>query len=251
MDAGAFAGREAPYDLVKTMRASVLVLGPLVASLRPGAGEPARRVRHRCAAHRPAPARGLEAMGAEVRLEHGYVDVRARACGAARIVLDIPTVTGTENLMMAASLADGTTVIENAAREPEVEDLAECLSVHGRAHPREPVRRWWRSTGVEALRPYDHTADPGPHRDRNLPRRRRPVRRGRAAGRRRGSTTSTPWWRSFGRRARRWWTWGGRGPRRGRRAPARSVDVRTSPYPGFPTDMQAQFMALMASGRGN
>ncbi|HSF20499.1 MAG TPA: UDP-N-acetylglucosamine 1-carboxyvinyltransferase, partial [Burkholderiales bacterium] len=120
----------APYELVKTMRASVLVLGPLTARC----GEARVSLPGGCAIGlRPVDQhlKGLEAMGAEVAIEHGYISVRARALLGARICMDLVTVTGTENLMMAATLARGTTVIENAAREPEVVDLAQCLNAMG------------------------------------------------------------------------------------------------------------------------
>src|SRR5262249_55869007 len=121
---------EAPYDLVKTMRASVLVLGPLVArfgrarvSMPGGCAIGARPIDQHL--------KGLQAMGAKVTLDHGYVDVEAKRLKGATIVLDVPTVTGCENLMMAAALARGRTVIENAAREPEVEELALVLNKMG------------------------------------------------------------------------------------------------------------------------
>ncbi|HRC60235.1 MAG TPA: UDP-N-acetylglucosamine 1-carboxyvinyltransferase, partial [Candidatus Propionivibrio aalborgensis] len=116
----------APYDMVKTMRASILVLGPLLArcgeakvSLPGGCAIGARPVDQHI--------KGLQAMGAEIHVENGYVLAKARRLKGARIVTDMVTVTGTENLMMAAVLAEGETVIENAAREPEVLDLANCL----------------------------------------------------------------------------------------------------------------------------
>ena len=121
---------EAPYELVKTMRASVLVLGPLVArygrarvSMPGGCAIGARPIDQHL--------KGLEAMGAKVTLDHGYVDVEAKRLRGATIVLDMPTVTGCENIMMAAALAKGRTVIENAAREPEVEELALVLNKMG------------------------------------------------------------------------------------------------------------------------
>ena len=121
---------EAPYELVKTMRASVLVLGPLVArygrarvSLPGGCAIGARPIDQHL--------KGLQAMGAKVTLEHGYVDVEAKRLRGATIVLDMPTVTGCENLIMAAALAKGRTVLENAAREPEVEELALVLNKMG------------------------------------------------------------------------------------------------------------------------
>ncbi|TAH46335.1 MAG: UDP-N-acetylglucosamine 1-carboxyvinyltransferase, partial [Betaproteobacteria bacterium] len=120
----------APYDMVKTMRASILVLGPLVGrcgeakvSLPGGCAIGARPVDQHI--------KGLQAMGAEVRVEHGYVHAAVPRLKGARLFTDMVTVTGTENLMMAACLADGETVIENAAREPEVVDLANCLVAMG------------------------------------------------------------------------------------------------------------------------
>ncbi len=247
VDAGDVQGREAPYDLVKTMRASVLVLGPLVGrfgrarvSLPGGCAIGARPI--------DLHLRGLEALGARVRLEHGYVDVEAERLRGGRVVLDIPTVTGTENLMMAASLAEGTTVIENAAREPEVVDLAECLRSMG-ARIRGAGSAVVEVEGVEELRPYDH--QPIPDRietgtflvaaalcggDVRL-----------EAARLDHLDALVEKLREAGAEVE---DLGAGGARVRGRPPARSVDVRTSPYPGFPTDMQAQFMALMARGRG-
>ena len=124
----------APYELVKTMRASILVLGPLVArygradvSLPGGCAIGARPVNIHVA--------GLQAMGADIHIENGYIRARAERLHGAHLVLDTVTVTGTENLMMAAALAEGETVIENAAREPEVVDLANFLIAMGAKHP--------------------------------------------------------------------------------------------------------------------
>src|SRR3989304_282743 len=121
---------EAPYELVKTMRASVLVLGPLLArcgqarvSLPGGCAIGARPVDQHV--------KGLQAMGAEISVEHGYMNATAKRLRGARIAMDMVTVTGTENLMMAATLAEGDTVLENSAREPEVVDLANCLKAMG------------------------------------------------------------------------------------------------------------------------
>src|SRR5580765_8115711 len=120
----------ASYELVKTMRASILVLGPLLArcgeakvSLPGGCAIGARPVDQHI--------KGLQAMGAEIDIDHGYILASAKRLRGARIVMDVVTVTGTENLMMAAVLAEGTTVLENAAREPEVVDLAACLQAMG------------------------------------------------------------------------------------------------------------------------
>ena len=126
VDAGSVTRREAPYELVKTMRASILVLGPLVArfgeanvSLPGGCAIGARPVNLHVA--------GLQAMGADVLVEEGFIKARADRLKGTNIVFDTVTVTGTENLLMAATLADGETVLENAAREPEVTDLAQFL----------------------------------------------------------------------------------------------------------------------------
>src|SRR5699024_2784914 len=129
-DASTITRCVAPYDLVKTMRASILVLGPLLAKH----GEAEVSLPGGCAiGARPVDIhlRGLEAMGAEIRVEAGYIRARAGRLKGARITMDTVTVTGTENLMMAATLAEGETILENAAREPEVVDLAKCLQAMG------------------------------------------------------------------------------------------------------------------------
>src|SRR6056297_1685108 len=130
LDTCGVAHQEAPYDLVKTMRASVLVLGPLLGrfgkarvSLPGGCAIGARPVDQHL--------RGLTALGADVRVEAGYIVAEAKALKGAHIVLDTATVTGTENIMMAAVMAEGVTRIENAAQEPEVVDLADCLRTMG------------------------------------------------------------------------------------------------------------------------
>ena len=130
LDASGLNNAVAPYEMVKTMRASILVLGPLVAR----AGEARVSLPGGCAiGARPVDQhiKGLTAMGAEIAVEHGYVHARAARLKGARLFTDMVTVTGTENLMMAACLAQGETVIENAAREPEVMDLANCLNAMG------------------------------------------------------------------------------------------------------------------------
>lgn len=126
LDASRVDNLVAPYELVKTMRASILVLGPLLARF----GEAKVSLPGGCAiGARPVDQhiKGLQAMGAEISIEHGFIEARAKRLKGARIVTDMITVTGTENLLMAATLADGETVIENAAREPEVSDLAHLL----------------------------------------------------------------------------------------------------------------------------
>jgi UDP-N-acetylglucosamine 1-carboxyvinyltransferase len=130
LDAAAIERPEAPYDLVKTMRASILVLGPLLARL----GRARVSLPGGCAiGSRPVDQhiKGLQAMGADIVVEHGYIEARAERLRGARIRTDMITVTGTENLLMAAALAEGETVLENAAREPEVSDLAELLIAMG------------------------------------------------------------------------------------------------------------------------
>src|SRR5574338_762066 len=149
---------EAPYELVKTMRASVLVLGPLVARY----GRARVSMPGGCAiGTRPIDQhlKGLEAMGAKVSLSHGYVDVECKRLRGATIVLDMPTVTGCENLIMAAALAQGRTVIENAAREPEVEELGLVLNkmgakVVGAGTPIITIE------GVDELQPIEHAIMP-------------------------------------------------------------------------------------------
>ena len=177
LDAAPIDTPEAPYELVKTMRASILVLGPLLARF----GEARVSLPGGCAiGSRPVDQhiKGLQAMGAEIAIEHGYIVApQAERLRGARIVIDMVTVTGTENLMMAATLAEGETVLENAAREPEVVDLAEMLIAMGaqiegarhRPHPH-PGRRA-RCTARA------HRGHARPHRDRHLPVRGRGRRR--------------------------------------------------------------------------
>ena len=237
----------APYDLVKTMRASILVLGPLVArhghadvSLPGGCAIGARPVNLHV--------EGLRALGAEIEIEGGYIRARADRLKGARIVLDTVTVTGTENLMMAACLAQGRTVIENAAREPEVVDLAHFLSAMG-ARISGAGTDTLVIDGVERLHgcAYDVLPDRieagtylvagaitgGRVRARNA----RPehldavLSKLRDAG---ATVTVGEDWIEV--------DMGGRRPV--------AVDIRTAPHPGFPTDMQAQFAALNAVAEG-
>ncbi|MGB7306460.1 MAG: UDP-N-acetylglucosamine 1-carboxyvinyltransferase [Burkholderiaceae bacterium] len=246
IDAGPVNSPEAPYELVKTMRASILVLGPLLARF----GHARVSLPGGCAiGQRPVDQhiKGLRAMGAEVEISHGYIEARATRLKGARIMTDMVTVTGTENLMMAATLADGETVIENAAREPEVIDLANALismgaKIHGVGSNRLVIH------GVEKLHECHHAVSP----DR--------IEAGSflcAGAATRGSVTVThvmprmmdatveklreagaeletgPDWIKL--------TMAGR---------PRSVGVRTAPYPAFATDMQAQFMALDCVAQG-
>jgi UDP-N-acetylglucosamine 1-carboxyvinyltransferase len=241
----------APYDLVKTMRASVLVLGALLArggrarvSLPGGCAIGLRPVDQHV--------KGLQAMGAAITIEHGYMNAAARSpdrgLHGARIVMDMVTVTGTENLLMAATLAEGTTLIENAAREPEVVDLARCLVAMG-ARIEGAGSDVIRVQGVRSLRGAEHTVMPdrietgtylaaaaatggrirlhgaAPETlDATLEK----LREAGARIRINGSTVELE---------------GGGRPR--------AVSVRTAPYPGFATDMQAQFMALAAIAQGS
>ena len=249
VDAGGVTECFAPYDMVKTMRASILVLGPLLArfgkadvSLPGGCAIGARPVNIHVA--------GLQAMGADIRIENGYIKARAERLKGVRLVLDTVTVTGTENLMMAATLADGETVIENAAREPEVVDLANFLiamgaKIQGAGTDRIVIQ------GVKSLHGCEYTVLPDrieagtylvagaitggivrvknacpSHLDAVL-------LKLQAAGATVGQGDD---WIEVDMRGRR---------------PV-AVDVRTAPYPAFPTDMQAQFAALncVADGVG-
>ena len=246
IDTGKLARDEAPYDLVKTMRASVLVLGPLVARL----GKARVSLPGGCAiGARPINLHlmGLEKMGAEVEIEHGYVVAKAKRLKGAHIYLDMPTVTGTENLMMAAALAKGTTLIENAACEPEVTDLADCLNSMG-ANVRGAGTDTIRIEGVDELGPARYPVMPdrietGTYlvaaaitggdvtvRDCRPEHSTALLRKLKESGL--TIETGEDWIKL----------------RTGRRP--RAVDVKTLPFPGFPTDMQAQFMALMCVADG-
>jgi len=247
IDTAAVRSEEAPYDLVRTMRASVLVLGPLLArfgharvSLPGGCAIGARPINLHL--------KGLEAMGARIHLDHGYVEARATRLQGARIHFDTPTVGGTENLMMAAALASGTTVLENAAREPEIVDLAEVLVKMG-ARIEGAGTATVTIDGQEQLRPFSHSIMP----DR--------IEAGTfmiAAAMTRGDVVLhkvvqehlEPLIGKL-REAGVEITEVAEGLRvRGARK-IQSVDIKTQPHPGFPTDMQAQFMALMALGNGS
>ncbi len=246
LDSARVANPEAPYDLVRTMRASVLVLGPLLArfgrarvSLPGGCAIGARPVNLHIM--------GLEKMGARIAIEHGYVTAEAKRLTGAQIYFDIVTVTGTENLMMAAVLAEGETVLENAAREPEVVDLANALIGMG-ARIEGAGTDVIRIRGVDRLRPLDHrvlpdrieagtfvlaaaitggavtirSCDPG-HLDAVLA---KVTEAGAEIATGEGSISV----RGDGE--------------------IRPADIKTLPYPGFPTDMQAQFMSLMTLANG-
>jgi UDP-N-acetylglucosamine 1-carboxyvinyltransferase len=236
----------APYEMVKTMRASILVLGPLLArcgharvSLPGGCAIGLRPVDQHV--------KGLEAMGAEIRVEQGFIDARAKRLRGVRHVMDLVTVTGTENLMMAACLAEGTTVLENAAREPEVVDLANCLTAMG-ARIRGAGTDVIAIEGVARLGGAGHRIMPDrietgtflvaaaatggsvTLRDTDASLLEAVIEKLREAG-----ATVAAGERSIGLEMR------------GRPA---AVSLRTAPYPGFPTDMQAQLMALDAIAEG-
>jgi UDP-N-acetylglucosamine 1-carboxyvinyltransferase len=237
----------APYELVKTMRASILVLGPLLArfgradvSLPGGCAIGARPVNLHIA--------GLRAMGADITVENGYIRARANRLKGARVVMDMVTVTGTENLMMAAALAEGETLIENAAREPEIIDLAEFLNgmgakISGAGTDSISIE------GVERLQGTSHRVLPdrietGTFLVGAAMTGGRVVTRGTRADlldavlaklEEAGARIETgPDWIALDMQGRR----------------PRAVDVHTAPHPAFPTDMQAQFCALNSVAEG-
>jgi UDP-N-acetylglucosamine 1-carboxyvinyltransferase len=246
LDARMVAEPFAPYDLVKTMRASILTLGPLVARF----GEARVSLPGGCAiGERPVDLhiKGLTAMGADIAIESGYIHATARRLRGTRIFMDTVTVTGTENLMMAACLAEGTTVLENAAREPEVADLARCLVAMG-ARIRGEGTDVITIEGVDALFGAEHSVMP----DR--------IEAGTflaAAAATRGSVTLTgapvssldPVIEKL-REAGATIEAGNDHLRVEMRGRPRSVSLRTAPLPGFPTDMQAQFIALNTVAEG-
>jgi len=237
----------APYDLVKTMRASILVLGPLLArfgqadvSLPGGCAIGARPVNIHVA--------GLQAMGAEVSIENGYIRARAKRLRGVRLVLDTVTVTGTENLLMAATLAEGQTVLENAAREPEVVDLADFLNcigakIRGAGTDRIIIDGVPRLHGGQ-FRVLPDRIESGTYlvagaitRGKVRLKNTRPehldavLAKLEEAG---AALTTGSDWIEIDMRGRR----------------PKAVDLRTAPYPAFPTDMQAQFAALNTVAEG-
>jgi UDP-N-acetylglucosamine 1-carboxyvinyltransferase len=244
LDAGSLTTPEAPYDLVKTMRASILALGPLLARF----GEATVSLPGGCAiGSRPVDQhiRGLQAMGAQISVEHGYIIARAERLKGARITTDMVTVTGTENLLMAATLADGETVLENAAQEPEIPDLAEMLIAMGARIEGHGTSRI-RIQGVARLHGVQHRIIPDRIeagtflcsvaaaggdvllKDARAEHLDAVIDKLREAGVRieSGTAEGRGWIRvkSDGR--------------------LKAVSFRTSEYPAFPTDMQAQFMVL-------
>jgi len=237
---------EAPYELVKTMRASVVVLGPLVArygqakvSLPGGCAIGARPIDQHL--------KGLAAMGAHIEIEHGYVTAKARRLHGATIVFDMATVTGTENLMMAAALARGRTTLENSAREPEVEELGRVLNKMG-AKVQGAGTSLITIEGVDELQPVDHAVIP----DR--------IEAGTllvAAALTRGNVLVRDCQPEYLDAVLAKLTAAGAevvaeadGIRVRGRSEIKAADISTQPFPGFPTDMQAQFMVLMTRARG-
>lgn len=244
--AGSISDPVAPYDLVKTMRASVLVLGPLIARC----GEARVSMPGGCAIGlRPVDQhlKGLEAMGAGIAMEHGYMIARAGRLRGARICMDLVTVTGTENLMMAATLAEGTTVIENAAREPEVVDLADCLNAMG-AHVLGAGTDVITVEGVDRLHGATHTVMPDRIETGTF------LTAAAATGGSVRLTGARPGildavldkLREAGTHIETGEDWIALRTN----GALNAVNVRTAPYPAFPTDMQAQFMALNSVASG-
>jgi UDP-N-acetylglucosamine 1-carboxyvinyltransferase len=246
LDASDVTSPVAGYDLVKTMRASILTLGPLTARF----GEARVSLPGGCAiGERPVDLhiKGLTAMGAEIAIEAGYIHATAKRLKGARIFMDTVTVTGTENLMMAACLADGETVLENAAREPEVVDLAHCLIKMG-ARIRGQGTEVIVIEGVERLHGAEHAVMP----DR--------IEAGTflaAAAATRGSVTlmAAPVSALDAvfdklREAGAGIAVGESTVRLAMKSRPKAVSLRTAPHPGFPTDMQAQFIAMNTIAAG-
>ena len=238
---------EAPYDMVKTMRASILVLGPLVARF----GEARVSLPGGCAiGSRPVDLhiKGLQAMGAEIHIEHGYIHAQAKRLKGARIFFDLVSVTGTENLMMAATLADGVTVLENAAREPEVVDLAHCLIAMG-AKIEGAGSDTISITGVEKLHGASHRVMPDRIESGTF------LVAAAAAG---GDITLTDAradileniLEKLQEAGATIQTSGSTIELKMNKRP-KAVNVRTAPFPAFPTDMQAQFMAMNTIAEGS
>ncbi|TXC66857.1 UDP-N-acetylglucosamine 1-carboxyvinyltransferase [Piscinibacter aquaticus] len=246
LDASEVTSPEAPYDLVKTMRASILVLGPLLARF----GEATVSLPGGCAiGSRPVDQhiKGLQAMGADIRVEHGYILAKAKRLKGARITTDMVTVTGTENLLMAATLAEGETVLENAAQEPEIPDLAELLIAMGAKIEGHGTSRI-RIQGVEKLHGASHRIVPDRIetgtflcavaaaggdvllRDARADQLDAVIDKLREAGV--AIEAGGGWIRVKGQ------------------SRPKAVSFRTSEYPAFPTDMQAQFMALNCIAEG-
>ena len=248
LDPSRVSSPEAPYELVKTMRASILALGPLLARF----GEATVSLPGGCAiGSRPVDQhiKGLQAMGAQITVEHGYILAKATRLKGARITTDMVTVTGTENLLMAATLAEGETVLENAAQEPEIGDLANMLIGMGAKIEGHGTSRI-RIEGVQRLHGVSHRIVPDRIetgtflcavaaaggdvllRRANASHLETVIDKLREAGIRIEADVSAGWIRVKNQQR------------------ARAVSFRTSEYPAFPTDMQAQFMALNCIAEG-
>jgi len=238
--------KEAPYEMVKTMRAAILVLGPTLARF----GEARVSLPGGCAiGSRPVDLhiKGLQAMGADISIEHGYIHAQCKRLQGARIVMDMVTVTGTENLMMAAALAEGTTILENAAREPEVVDLARCLIAMG-ANIEGAGSDIITIHGVDQL----HGAEYSVMADR-IETGTFLVAAAMTGGRVRATHAQPDTLEAVISKLREagakvsvgddWIEVESDGK-------LKSVDVRTAPHPAFPTDMQAQFMAMNTIAEG-
>ncbi len=237
----------APYELVRTMRASILVLGPLLArfgraevSLPGGCAIGARPV--------DLHIKGMQALGADVQVKNGYIIAEAKRLRGARIVMDTVTVTGTENIMMAASLAQGTTIIENAAQEPEVLDLADCLNAMG-AQISGAGTDTLEIQGVDKLHQATHTVLPDRIETGTYL-----VAAAISGGKLKLQRTRPDTLDAVLAKLQESGAYLNVGDNwievdmQGRRP--RSVDITTAPYPGFPTDMQAQFTALNCIAEG-
>ncbi len=237
----------APYDLVRTMRASILVLGPLLA--RHGAAEVS--LPGGCAiGSRPVNVHlsGLEALGAEISLEEGFVKAKAARLRGTRIVMEMVSVTGTENLLMAATLAEGKTIIENAAREPEVVDLAQCLTAMG-ARISGAGTSVIEVEGVDALHGAEHHVLPDRIETGTYL-----VATAMTGGDVMLRRTSAKFLESVILKLREAGSEileDGDGLRICMKRRPAGVDIRTAPYPAFPTDMQAQFMAMNCIAEGS
>ena len=228
---------EAPYELVKTMRASVLVLGPLLArygrarvSMPGGCAIGARPIDQHL--------KGLEALGAEIDLQEGYVEARAKRLKGNTVTFDLITVTGTENVLMAAVLAKGRSIIENAAREPEIEELARVLNKMG-ARISGAGSDIITVDGVDELKPVDHAIIPDRIEAGTLL----------VAAAITGGEHLEPVIQKL-REAGCHIRVEGDGVRCSVKEPIRGVDIKTREHPGFPTDMQAQLMALLCTAKG-
>ena len=247
MQGGNVTKLEAPYDMVKTMRASVLVLGPLVARF----GEAMVSLPGGCAiGSRPVDLhiKGLQAMGAEISIEHGYIHAKAKRLKGARIFFDIVSVTGTENLMMAAVLAEGVTVLENAAREPEVVDLANCLIEMG-ADIAGAGTDMITITGVDRLHGAEYSILPDRIESGTF------LVAAAATGgnitlRNTSANILDNVLEKLQEAGAKIQTEADTIHLEMRQRP-NAVNLRTAPYPAFPTDMQAQFMALNTIAQGS